>query len=147
MPSPSTRLLNAPNFRWLIAEMLVIVLGVLIALGLDDAADAREERQLEISYLERLEQELRSDLAYIQEEFQPGVARKKAALEAILPVIRGDQSLPEDPESFFMNISLGGILSASERLDFASDATFAPLEASLWDGHYLPAALKVLHLL
>ena len=47
MPSPSTRILTAPNFRWLIAETLVIVLGVLIALGLDDAWTAREERQLE----------------------------------------------------------------------------------------------------
>ena len=30
MPSPSTRMLTAPNFRWLIAETLVIVLGSLI---------------------------------------------------------------------------------------------------------------------
>ena len=130
MPSPSTRILTAPNLRWLIAETLVIVLGVLIALGLDDAWIAREQRQLEISYLERLEQEFRSDLAYIQEGFQPGVARKKAALEAVLPVIRGDQSLPEDLASFFMNISLGGILSASKRLDFASDATFEDLRST-----------------
>ena len=130
MPSPSTRILTAPNFRWLFAETLVIVLGVLIALGLNDAWVAREERELEISYLERLEQEFKSDLAYIQEGYQPGIARKKEALEAVLPVVRGDQPLPENQAAFFMNISLGGILSASERLDFASDATYEDLRST-----------------
>ncbi len=36
---------------WLLSETLVVVLGVLIALGLNDYWTGREERALELQYL------------------------------------------------------------------------------------------------
>ena len=39
------------RLHWLVSETLVIVLGVLIALGLDDYWTDRQERDLELEYL------------------------------------------------------------------------------------------------
>lgn len=130
MTVPSRRLVGAPNFRWLLAETLVIVLGVLIALALNDIWVEKEERQLEISYLERLEQDFRLDLEYITNGYKPGVERKMQALQYVLPYVRGQEPIPEEPLDFLMNISLGGILSASKRLDFATDATYRDLQST-----------------
>ncbi len=130
MSRPGQRILTAPNFRWLFAETLVIVLGVLIALALNDAWTERQERQLEISYLERLEREFGSDLAYIRETYLPGLERKKLALESIAPYVRGQLPVPEEPLEFLSNVSLGGVLGGSERLDFLSDATFRDLQST-----------------
>ncbi len=40
----AARLISADKFRWLFADTLVIVLGVLIALGLDDSWTDRRDR-------------------------------------------------------------------------------------------------------
>jgi hypothetical protein len=102
----------------------------LIALALNDAWTERQERQLEISYLERLEQEFRSDLRYIREGYLPGVERKKVALAFARPFVRGERQVEEAPLEFLLNVSLGGILAGSGRLDFVSDATFRDLQAT-----------------
>jgi hypothetical protein len=47
----------------LAAEFLVIVVGVLVALAVDDVRDWRNERQLEAHLLERLEEDLVADAA------------------------------------------------------------------------------------
>lgn len=130
MSRPGQRILSAPNFRWLLAETLVIVLGVLIALGLNDAWTQREERQLEISYLERLEQEFKGDLSYIHEVYLPGLEQKKIALESIAPYVRDQRPVPEESLEFLRNVSRGGILGGSERLTFLSDATFRDLQST-----------------
>lgn len=130
MPSNATRLISAPNLRWLFAETLVIVLGVLIALALNDFWTDRQERRLEVLYLERLEAEFNGDLGYIQRVYQPGLERKKAALEAILPVVRGDEPVPKDPMVFLEQVAIGGALSGSQRLEISLDATYRDLQAT-----------------
>lgn len=52
------------QIQWprLAAEFLVIVVGVLVALGVDQWAQDRRDRSLEAEYLERLLEDLRYDL-------------------------------------------------------------------------------------
>jgi hypothetical protein len=66
-----------------LGEFLVIVIGVLVALGVDNWASATSDRALEQEYLERLLQDVRSDL--VQYEFIADVsAAGTAYLDTLL---------------------------------------------------------------
>lgn len=66
LPLPETSVNSSFDVRseWpmLAAEFLVIVVGVLVALGVDSRASWRNDRQLETEYLERLLEDVRYDL-------------------------------------------------------------------------------------
>jgi hypothetical protein len=53
--------MKADRARRLVGEFLVIVIGVLVALAVDDWRDYRNERALEAHLLERLREDLRAD--------------------------------------------------------------------------------------
>ena len=59
--------LSGSKLRWLFAETLVVVLGILIALGLDDYRTERYEQKLAIEYLHRLKADVALDLRYLNE--------------------------------------------------------------------------------
>ena len=63
--------------RRLAAEFVVIVVGVLVALGVDAAREARQERVREAAYLGQLE----SDLAATAEALAEAIAEDELALE------------------------------------------------------------------
>ena len=109
----SARLLSADKIRWLFAETLVIVLGVLIALGLDDTWTDRQERLMAIDYIQRVQDDVNEDLRYIRDTWHPRLRIKRDALDAIVPVVRGQEPVPEDVVTFFRNVSRGGMMSAN----------------------------------
>ncbi len=111
------RLTNIPNpgsgLKWLLSETLVIVLGVLLALGLDDFWTARQERDLELQYLQRVQADVRADIDYIDQVVRERLDIKLQSLAAIAPIVRGQEPVPENAEAFLRNVALGGLLDAS----------------------------------
>lgn len=116
------------GIRWVVGETLVIVIGVLIALGLDDYWTERQEKSLEIEYLNRIQSDLRSDIAFV-ELWNERLATKLDAIEAIAPVVRGRVPPPEDLESFLVNVSLGGIMGAASG-DYTARTTYEDLQST-----------------
>lgn len=103
---------SGSRWRWVFSETLVIVLGVLIALGLDDYWAGRQERILEIQYVKRIHANVTSDVAFIG-QIRVRLERKFRALDEIAPIVRGQAPVPEDVESFLRNAALGGLIGAS----------------------------------
>ncbi len=123
------RIFSTVNIRWLVAETLVIVLGVLIALGLDDYRTGRYERQLAIEYVRRIQNDVDQDLEYIATFWYQGLKTKREALELIAPVIRGESPVPADITEFLRNVSLGGVMGTSAA-GWYTDTTFQDLRAT-----------------
>jgi hypothetical protein len=94
--------------RWLLSETLVVVLGVLIALGLNDFWTERQERTLELQYIKRIHEDVSKDAEVIDSWFGEGLQKKLQALDAIVPIVRGIQPVPEDVENFFSKVVVGG---------------------------------------
>ena len=115
------------GIRRLIGETLVIVFGVLIAIGLDDYWTRQQEQDLELQYLQRIHEDLRADIQFIGDYYVNGLRTKLNALDAIAPVVRGHKPIPGDLELFLKNVSLGGIMGAS-KITWVQDDTFQDLK-------------------
>jgi hypothetical protein len=120
---------SSARLGWLAGEMLVIVLGVLIALGLDDYQTDRREQALEAEYLGRILSDIEADIAYLEQYIAEQLDKKILALETIAPVVRGQESVPNDLELFLRNVSLGGLLGASST-QWVTDVTFEDMRAT-----------------
>ncbi len=105
---------------WLLSETLVVVLGVLIALGLNDYWTDRAERALELQYLKRIHEDVIADAEVIDSWYGDTLQTKVHALEAIAPIVHGQEPVPEDVESFFKNVIDGGIGGTSATRWFTS---------------------------
>lgn len=125
----SDRYISAAKFRWLFAETLVIVLGVLIALGLDEYRTERYEQRLAIEYIQRIQDDVAQDLQYLSRSWYPRLKIKHESLDKIMPVIRGQTSVPGDLDEFFRNVARGGMQGASVA-DWVTDTTFQDLRAT-----------------
>lgn len=122
-------LVSAEKLRWLFAETLVIVLGVLIALGLDDYRTNQYERRLAIDYIQRIQNDLSRDLDYIDRIWVQRLKIKRESLEAIAPVIRRQVQLPDDVEEFLTLVARGGIAGTSAA-SWYTDTTFQDMRAT-----------------
>jgi len=123
------KMASANKLRWLFAETLVIVLGVLIALALDDYRTDQYERRLAIDYVQRIQDDLNQDLRYIATIWVPRLKMKRESLEFIAPVIRGQQSVPADTLGFMTHVSLGGVMGTSAAVWY-TDTTFQDMRAT-----------------
>ena len=123
------KLISAAKARWLFAETLVIVLGVLIALALDDYRTDRYEHQLAIEYIERIQRDVDQDIAYLSSNWYPRLDDKQAALDAIAPVVRGQVPAPEDIETFLIDVARGG-MQGSSVTGWVNDTTFRDLRST-----------------
>lgn len=117
------------RFQWLLSETLVVVLGVLIALSLDDYWTDRQERILEVEYVGRIQDDVDADIAYVEETIRDLWDRKLQALDAIAPIVRGREPVPDNLEEFFRNVALGGIGGASSTR-WVTSTTFDDLEST-----------------
>ena len=80
----STRL----NWRLLLGEFVVIVVGVLMALWVDELREARDNAELEVEYLESLVVDLGADLAQF-DETEAWMRRSEAAAAIVLALYQG----------------------------------------------------------
>lgn len=105
------------------------MLGVLIALGLDDYRTNQYERRLAIDYIQRIQNDLSRDLDYIDRIWVQRLKIKRESLEAIAPVIRRQVQLPDDVEEFLTLVARGGIAGTSAA-SWYTDTTFQDLRAT-----------------
>lgn len=112
MRSPDTSK-SKISIRWLVSETLVIVFGVLIAIGLDNYWTLEQEKDLELQYLQRLHEDVTADIEFINNFYVKRLKTKIDALNAIAPVVRGRKPIPQNLELFLKNVSLGGLMGAS----------------------------------
>lgn len=123
------KIASVKNIRWLVAETLVVVLGILIALGLDDYRTGINERRLAIEYVGRVQDDLDRDFRYIAAIFNPRLKIKRESLESVAPIIRGQSPVPADRVAFLKSVSLGGVLGTSA-VDWFTDTTFQDMRAT-----------------
>jgi hypothetical protein len=123
------KIISIAKIRWLFAETLVIVLGVLIALGLDEYRTDRYEQGLAIDYIQRIQGDVAQDIQYLSTSWTPRLKIKHQSLDAVAPVIRGMAPIPEDLDEFFRNVARAGMLGASVT-DWVTDTTFQDLRST-----------------
>lgn len=104
---------SGSRLQWLFGETLVVVLGVLIALSLDGFWTDRQERDLELQYLDRIIADVHADIDYVDNTIRDLWVRKLEVLDTIAPVVRGTEPVPNDVESFLKYVAIGGIGGAS----------------------------------
>ena len=105
-------LVGIERLRWLIGEVFVVIVGVLVALAIDQAWSDRLDRKLELEYLKGMRSAVQGDIEFNAGLRGPSIDRKLAAIEAVGPVVRGFEPIPDDIESFLRNIGMaasGGI--------------------------------------
>lgn len=117
------------RWRWLFWETLIIVLGVLIAFAVNDYWSDQQDRELELQYLKRVHADLKRDEAWVAGYNKGPMKAKFAALDAITPVVRGREPVPEDVQAFLVNVTRGGIGGASPNY-FVNTTTFDDLKAT-----------------
>jgi len=76
------------NWRLLLGEFVVIVVGVLMALWVDELREARDNAALEIEYLESFVTDLEADLAQF-DETEAWMRRSEAAAATVLALYQG----------------------------------------------------------
>ena len=86
----STRL----NWRLLLGEFVVIVVGVLMALWVDQLREARVNAQLEVEYLESLVIDLEADLAQF-DETEAWMRRSEGAAATVLALYEGSPPIKD----------------------------------------------------
>ena len=117
------------RWQWLLWQTIIIVLGVLIAFGVEDYWSDRQNRALEVHYLKRMLAEVEQDIEWVERDLNDFITRKYEALNTVAPVVRGQQSVPEDVESFLDNVGLGGIAGLSPTY-WVTTTTFDDLKAT-----------------
>jgi hypothetical protein len=108
-----------------VAELATIVLGVLLALGVDQAVDDREGRNLERSYLERLSEELRSDIEGAERDLWR-FGFQMASAEAIYPLTLS----PSIPLTDSIGFGVEAIIAGFHNWTPVEDATFEELKST-----------------
>lgn len=74
-----SRWVSQLKWKTAVAELAIVVLGILIALGVDQAVDHRRERRLEGEYLASLLADLEEDLSALDQFYFPFIERRETA--------------------------------------------------------------------
>jgi len=88
----------------MIGEFTVIVIGVLVALALDQWASGRSDRVAEGEYLTALVADLEADEEFLVGLAIPLMALADTALEEVGPVSRGEAAFPVDTLAFLRRV-------------------------------------------
>lgn len=92
-------------------DIVVIILGVLIALGFDKWASARADRRSEQLYMQRLSRDLRADSVMLADYHRTAVAGESAAA-ALLAILGGGAEAPDSVVArYFSDATRGAYLA------------------------------------
>lgn len=91
------------NWRYAFGELVLIVLGILIAFWINDYGKAREDRKLEKQYLQALDAELQGDTTFYASTFQKNADRIEAAYR-VIAILEKQTPFPQDTFAFFKDI-------------------------------------------
>lgn len=92
----------------LAAELVTIVLGVLIALGVDDWRQDREEMAIANDHLVDLTAELRGNLCTVERIRERAVTRKLDSLQTVIAFLNDPAPKVEDPEALLKTFASSG---------------------------------------
>ena len=87
-----------------LGEFVVIVVGVLVALSLENWTADRADRVTELTYLDALGRDLRRDSALLTNLFVPGSVRSGSDFADIAPILRGEAAVPIDTIGFLRQV-------------------------------------------
>ena len=115
--------LRDTNWNHLALELLVVVIGILIALGLNRLNQDRGDRQTEQTYFVQLIDDLESDMVLLDSAIGQANKHADAALR-VLAVIEDGASIVTDTQAFAWDINYSGYISFFYPTDFSySDLT------------------------
>ena len=96
------------SWRLALGEFAIVTLGVLLALWADQAMQARQESARAVSYLERLQEDVRADIRSLR--FSRDQARNRLAITRQVDAWLNDPDAAPDPDSLVMNVHFAGVL-------------------------------------
>jgi|GEM_PF-1401148 hypothetical protein len=102
-------LIGEVRWRWLVGEVFVVIIGVLIALSIEQIWSDRLDRELELDYLNTIRSAVQADIDFVSGYLQERLKIKMDALEAIGPVVRGSLPVPDNMELFLNNVGMGAV--------------------------------------
>ncbi len=91
-----------------LGEIAIVSLGVLIALWADQAIQARQDAAMAVSYLERLQTDIRADIRALR--FSSDQARNRLAITRQVDAWLNDPKATPDPDSLVINVHYAGVL-------------------------------------
>lgn len=94
------------DWAYMVGELLIVIVGVLIALAVDSWNDARLERRVEDGVLERLISDVESDTAKFT-WWSNNVVEKLAALGQVFAILDDPTSPVQDSLAFLNAIAVG----------------------------------------
>jgi len=98
-----SRLISAPNWRYAVGEVVLIVVGVTIALAGTSWYEGRQERRDEILVLQQLRQTLSEDLVEIEANWER-TRRRERNIMALLDHLETDRPYTDDLGSKFRSM-------------------------------------------
>jgi hypothetical protein len=96
------------SWRLALGELAIVTLGVLLALWADQAMQAREEAARAVSYLERLQDDVRADIRSLR--FSRDQSRNRLAMTRQVDAWLSDPDAAPDPDSLVMRVHFAGVL-------------------------------------
>jgi len=78
-----------------IGEIVLVVVGILIALQVDNWNEVRKSRNFEINILSEIEKSLKGDLSFLQQGIKPRVDLKREALQQLLEMRQSTKSFQD----------------------------------------------------
>jgi hypothetical protein len=91
-----------------IGEIILVVIGILIALQINNANEARKNNKREITFLENLKEDIKSDSLFYEGTWFKNSEKKIAGLEKAKRYYKY-RVIPGDTTEFLNTVSLGGI--------------------------------------
>ena len=95
--------LMSGNWGTIVAEVLIVVVGIFLALQVDDWNNSRKDRIRETRYLERLYDELDRDIENISESLNIQISRRDMG-RFLLDTIDKPELVRSDPSLFIRSI-------------------------------------------
>jgi hypothetical protein len=96
------------SWRLALGELAIVALGVLIALWADQMMQDRQEAAMAVSYLERLQEDVRADIRSLR--FSAAQARNRLAITRQVDAWLHDPDAAPDPDSLVMKVHFAGVL-------------------------------------
>ncbi len=109
--------MDSKTLRRLVAELLVVVFGILIAVGVDRWNQGRQERIAGERYVEALAEDLAADTVALGRLV--GIYRaREAAGQRVLDAIERDSDFEDDPAALASDINYAGYVTSFKASDF-----------------------------
>jgi hypothetical protein len=103
-------------FKYAIGEIILVVIGILIALQVNNRNEDQKERKSEIRYLQRIKADLAQDSLSIYNAIQSNLYRKERA-EYLLQLSKHNTLVIDQPTYFIQSIEYAGYTYSPRQTD------------------------------